>query len=148
LRFINNIDPSKLVASMVKAAYLGLFVDWGYRYPLLPMTDWVRRGIKHSGPERECFGKIVIQANITDVGELPKAPTRMSFEAICGGIRVPCSIINDVLGSGAFWVLLPPIGDLTSGNCASLERAADSIRGKSITITLNPNAPAVIREKA
>ena len=39
LRFSNNIDSSKLVASMIKAAYLGLFVDWGYRYVVLPNRD-------------------------------------------------------------------------------------------------------------
>jgi hypothetical protein len=96
LRFSNNIDSSKLVTSMIKAACLGLFVDWGYRYVLLPNRDWVRAGIKRAGPDRECFEQLVIPVTITDIGELPVTPTRMSFEAVCNGINVVCSVINGV----------------------------------------------------
>ena len=123
LRFSNNIDSSKLVASMIKAAYLGLFVDWGYRYVVLPNRDWVRTGIKRAGPDRECFEQLVIPATITDIGELPATPTRMSFEAVCNGINVACSVINGVLGPGAFWALLPPMFDMNTGNCTGLQRA-------------------------
>ena len=144
----NNIDPSKLVASMVKAAYLGLFVDWGYRYVLLPNTEWVRVGIRHPGPERDSFEQLVIPANITDIGELPTTPTRMSFSAVCSGVNVSCSIMNGVLGPGALWALLPPIFDLNAGSSVGLRRAAQSILGKSLTITFNGDAPALIRENS
>ena len=143
--FLNNIDPSKLVASMIKAAYLGLFVDWGYRYVVLPNRDWVRAGIRRAGPERECFERLVILATITDIGELPATPTRMSFDAVCNGINVACSVINGVLGPGGFWALLPPMFDMNTGNCTGLQRAAESIRGKSVTVTFNGDGPAVIR---
>jgi hypothetical protein len=146
--FTNNVDSSKLVASMIKAAYLGLFVDWGYRYVLLPNTEWVRIGIKRSGVERENLEQLVIPATIIDAGELPATPTRMSFSAVCSGVNVSCSIINGVLGPGAFWALLPPIFDLNAGSFASLRRAAESIRGKSLTITFNGDGPAVIQENS
>jgi hypothetical protein len=146
--FNNNIDASKLVASMVKAAYLGLFIDWGYRYVLLPNTDWVRAGIRRTGPEREDLEQLVIPATITDIGELPEKPTRISFSAICSGVNASCSIINGVLGPGAFWALLPPIFDLNAGSSASLRHAAQSILGKSLTVTFNGAAPAVIRENS
>jgi hypothetical protein len=147
-RFTNNVDSSKLVASMVKAAYLGLFVDWGYRYVVLPNTEWVRRGIVRPGPEREGLEQLVIFATILDIGELPSTPTRMSFSAVCGGVGVSCAIINGVLGPGAFWALLPPIFDLNAGSLDGLRRAAESIRGKSLTVTFNGESPAVIREKS
>jgi hypothetical protein len=71
----------------------------------------------------------VIPATITDIGELPATPTRMSFSAVCSGVNVSCSIMNGVLGPGALWALLPPIFDLNAGSSASLRRAAQSIRG-------------------
>jgi hypothetical protein len=114
--FRSNIDSSKLVTSIIKVAYLGLFVDWGYRYMLLPNTEWVRIGIKRSGPERENLEQLVISATITDIGELPATPTCMTFSAVCCGVSVSCSIINGILGPGAFWVLLPPIFDLNAGS--------------------------------
>lgn len=131
---------------MIKAAYLGLFVDWGYRYVLLPNTEWVRVGIRRPGTERESFEQLVILATITDIGELPATPTRMSFSAVCSGVNVSCSIMNGVLGPGALWVLLPPIFDLNAGSSGTLRRAAQSMRGKSLTITFNGDAPALIRE--
>lgn len=144
--FSNNIDSSKLVASMIKAAYLGLFIDWGYRYVLLPHTGWVRTGIRRAGPDRENLSELVIPMMITDAGELPVAPTRMSFSAIYNGVNLACSIINGVLGPGAFWAILPPIFDLNAGSFASLQRAAQNLRGKSLKITFNGNSPALIQE--
>ena len=146
LRFLNNIDSSKLVASMIKTAYLGLFVDWGYRYILLPNTGWVRTGIRRAGPDRECLEQLILPATITDIGELPAGPTRMSFGAVCNGINVACSVINGVLGPGAFWALLPPIFDMNTGNCTGLQRAAGSIRGKSLSITFSGDGPAILRQ--
>ena len=106
----------------------------------------MRTGIKRAGPDRECFEQLVIPATITDIGELPVTPTRMSFEAVCNGINVACSVINGVLGPGAFWALLPPMFDMNTGSCTGLQRAAESIRGRSLTITFNRDGPAVIRE--
>lgn len=97
LKIIDNIDQSKLVAAMVKTAYLGLFVDWGYKYAVLPMLEWVRKGIRESGKERDCFLDIIISASLTDFADLVEEPTRISFDAICGGIKVSCSIINGIL---------------------------------------------------
>jgi hypothetical protein len=141
-----NIDSLKLVASMVKTAYLGLFIDWGYKYAVLPMLDWVRKGIREPGKERECFLETVVSARITDFADLRKEPTRMSFDAVCGGIKVSCSVINGILGDGAFWVLLPPISDLNSGSCDGLKRAAQGIMGKSLRITFTPEGLANIQE--
>lgn len=146
LRVIDNIDRTKLVASIVKAAYLGLFVDWGYKYAVLPMLDWVRKGIRESGKERDCFLKIVIGGRLTDFAALGKEPTRMSFDAVCGGVKVSCSIINGVLGKGVFWAFLPPISNLNTGNCDGLERAAEAVRGKPIRITFTPEGLASIDE--
>lgn len=143
--YSRNIDTLKLVASMIKAAYLGLFVDWGYRYVVLPNRDWVRTGIRRAGPERECLGKILISATITGVGDLDMTPTRMSFDAVCGGINVACSVINGVLGANAFCAFLPPMFDLNTGSCVGLARAVESIRGKSVRITFNENSPATIQ---
>jgi hypothetical protein len=144
----DNIDPLKLTASKVKTAYLGLFVDWGYKYAVLPMLDWVRKGIREPGKERDCFLDTVISARITEFADLGKEPTRMSFDAICGGIKVSCSIINGVLGPDAFWVLLPPISDLRSGSCEGLKRAAQGLWGKSLHITFTPDGAAKIEERA
>src|ERR1700722_15318865 len=82
----------------------------------------------------------------THAGELPVAPTRMSFSAIYNGVNLAFSIINDVLGPGAFWAILPPIFDLNAGSFASLQRAAQNLRGKSLKITFNGNSPALIQE--
>src|ERR1017187_868010 len=90
----------------------------------------------------------VIPATITDIGELPATPTRMSFSAVCSGVNVSCSIMNGVLGPGALWALLPPIFDLNAGSSASLRRTAQSILGKSLTITFNGDAPALIWENS
>jgi HNH endonuclease len=146
LNIIDNIDQSKLVAAMVKVAYLGVFVDWGYRYAMLPMLDWIRKGIRESGKERDCFLKIVVNATLTDFTDLAEEPTRISFDAICGGIKVSCSVINGVLSRGAFWVFLPPISDLNTGACDGLRRAADAIKGKSVRITFTPEGLANIDE--
>jgi len=146
LKIIDNIDRSKLAASMVKAAYLGLFVDWGYKYAVLPRLDWVRKGIRESGKERECFPEIVISASLIDFAALAEEPTRISFDAVCGGIRTSCSIINGILGKEAFWVFLPPISDLGAGNCDGLRRAADAVRGKSVRITFTPEGLANVDE--
>ncbi len=89
--------------------------------------------------------QLVIPATITEIGELPEKPTRISLSAVCSGVKVSCSIINGVLGPGAFWALLPPIFDLNEGRIASLQRLAQSILGKSLTITLYGDTPAVIR---
>jgi hypothetical protein len=142
---VNNIDPSKLVASIVKAAYLGLFVDWGYRYIVLPNRDWVRTGIRREGPERDCFEKIIVQGTFESMSGLPATPTRMSFDAVCNGISVACSIFSGVLGPSAFWTLLPPMFDMSAGNCSGLQRAAESIRGKTVTIKFSGDHLAIIR---
>jgi HNH endonuclease len=143
-----NVDVLKLSASMVKTAYLGLFIDWGYKYAVLPMLDWVRKGIREPGEERESFLETVVSGRITEFPGLEKEPTRMSFDAVCAGVKVSCSVINGVLGEDAFWVLLPPISDLSSGSRAGLIRAAQSIRGKSLQITFTPEGLANIQESA
>jgi hypothetical protein len=145
LSISNNIDPLKLVASITKMAYLSLFSQWGYKYALLPNRDWVRTGIRFERPEREWLEQLIVPATITDIGELSKTPTRMSFEANCNGINVACSVLNGVLGPGALWVILPPMSDMNTSHYRGLQRAAESIRGKSLTVTfLNPDRPATI----
>lgn len=101
LKIIHNIDRSKLGAAMVKVAYLGLFKDWGYKYAVHPMLDWVRKGISEPGKERDCLQDIVIDATLTDFTGFVGEPKRISFDAISGGIKVSCSVINGVLGRGA-----------------------------------------------
>jgi hypothetical protein len=144
--FSNSIDSSKLVASMIKTAYLGLFIDWGYRYVLLPNAEWVRTGIMRAGPDRENLGELVIPMTITDTGDLPAALTRMSFSAVCNGAKPACSVINGILGPGAFWAILPPIFDLNAGSFASLQHAAQNLRGKSLKITFSGDHQALIQE--
>ena len=141
----SNVDGVKLSAAIVKMAYLALFKDWGYKYALLPNRDWVRHGIRFGGEEREWLARLVIPANLTDKGDLPEAPTRISFETNCNGISVACCFINAFPGVGSVWVVLPPMFDMNVGHHLGLERAAEYLLGKSFTIKFEEGKLPVLK---
>jgi hypothetical protein len=145
LKMVNNIDTTKPTASIVKMAYLALFKDWGYKYVLLPNRDWVRKGIRFDCEEREWLSSLVIPMTITDASDLPETPTRISFETNCDGINVACSIIRALPGLGSILVILPPMFDMSVGHHAGLERAAQSILGRSLTVDFEPGRLPTIR---
>lgn len=134
LRFkiMNSVDLSKYLASVMKAAYLGLFVDRGYSYILLPALDNIRRAIREDGSDRNRLREVVVPCNITDFGDLPGEPTRLTFEThSLGGVAACLSLVNLRNSSGAAWVVLPPGTNVNSGSWEGLGRAAEVLRGKS-----------------
>jgi hypothetical protein len=144
VRIDHRILPSKFLASVVKAAYLGLFTDWGYRYILLPSLDRIRRAIREEGPDRERLYEIVVPTTITEssAGDL----RRFSFEALLPpGIPTATSIINLPSNAGAFWVVLPPMSDPHIGSWDGLARAASGLQGKSnISLELTEHGKVII----
>jgi hypothetical protein len=127
-----SVDLSKYLASIVKAAYLGLFVDRGYSYVLLPALDSIRRAIREDGSDRKRLREVVVPCNITDFGDLPEEPTRLTFETDSLGDVAAClSLVNLRNSSGAAWVVLPPGTKVNSGSWDGLGKAADALQGKS-----------------
>ncbi len=141
----NNVDTVKLSAAIVKMAYLALFKDWGYKYVLLPNRDWIRRGIRFDGEEREWLAHLAVPATLTDKGDLPEEPTRISFETNCNGINVACCFISALPGMGSVWVVLPPMFDMNAGHHLGLQRAAEYLLGKSLTIRFEKGKLPVIQ---
>jgi len=124
----SNVDRMSLAASLVKAAYLGLFVDRGYRYILMPALELIRDAIRADSVGREQLHGIVIRAGIGDVGELPVVPDRITFEtASLGGVPVCVSMINLKNASGSAFVVLPPETSFT-GSWDGLARAAEAFK--------------------
>ena len=132
IKMKSSVDLSKYLASIVKAAYLGLFVDRGYSYILLPALDSVRRAIREDGSDRKRLREVVVPCNVTDFGDLPEEPTRLTFETdSLGGVAVCLSFVNFRSSSGGAWVVLPPGTNVNSGSWEGLGRAADTLPGKS-----------------
>jgi ribosome-associated translation inhibitor RaiA len=132
IKIAYSLNKQKLAAAIVKAAYLGLFADLGYRYILMPSLDQVRRAIRFDGPDRQRALEIVIPCEVTEFTNLPAMPSRLTFEAIFpGGVPARLSMINLGDASGAAFVLLPPATDVNTGTWDGLARVAESFSGKS-----------------
>jgi hypothetical protein len=146
LRVINGLSLSKYLASVAKAAYLGLFVDRGYAYILLPSLGPIRRAINDDGPERKRLSEIIVPCEITDFTDLPDAPDRVTFEThSLGGIPVCLSMINLRNLSGAAWAVLPPGTNVNTGAWDGLARAADALQGKSnVQIEVKPGGEVIV----
>jgi hypothetical protein len=132
LRVINGWSLSKYLASVAKAAYLGLFVDRGYGYILLPSLAPVRKAIIEYGQELKRLQEIIVPCEITGFTDLPDAPDRVTFEThSLGGVPVCLSLINLRNLSGAAWAVLPPGTSVNTGAWDGLARAAEALQGKS-----------------
>jgi hypothetical protein len=130
IRIAYSLNSKKYAAALVKAAYLGLFADLGYRYILMPSLDRVRRAIRSDGLDRERASEVVVPCEITEFTDLPAMPTRITFEAVFpGGVSARVSIIDLGDTSGAVFVLLPPATDVNTGNWDGLARVAESFAG-------------------
>ena len=106
----------------------------------------MRKGIRFDGEERQWLASLAIPITLTDKGDLPETPIRISFEANVGGINVACSIIKALPGVGSMLVILPPMFDMSVGHHTGLDRAAQSILGKSLSISFDPGKLPTIRE--
>jgi len=127
----HGLSLPKYLASVTKAAYLGLFVDRGYRYALLPALDPIRRAISEDGPDRKRLPEIVIPSEITNFTELPNAPDRFTFEThSLNGVPVCLSMVNLRNRSDVAWVVLPPGTSANTGSWDGLARAAEALKGK------------------
>jgi HNH endonuclease len=138
LRLDAGISESRVMAAVAKAAYLGLFCDWGYQYILMPSLDRVRVAITTDGPDRERLCDVIIPGCVASFDGISKQPTRVSFEArFTGGLMAAISMINLPEHQRTYIVLLPPRSDLKVGGWDGLSRAAESLRDqKRITFEL------------
>jgi hypothetical protein len=130
IKIAYSLNSKKYAAALMKAAYLGLFADLGYRYILMPSLDQVRRAIRSDGPDRERASEVVIPCEVTEFTDIPAMPTRITFEAVFpGGVSARVSMINLGDTSGAAFVLLPPATDVNTGNWDGLARVAETFAG-------------------
>ena len=131
-RLTNPYHVKKFAAALVKAAYLGLFVDRKYGYALLPSLDPIRRAILEDSPERDRLHEIVVPCNVNSWDELPQAPDRITFETHgLGSVPVCLSYINLRNLSGGALVVLPPQVSLNTGSFDGLARATEALRQKT-----------------
>lgn len=142
-----GLDMSKFAAAIAKAAYLGLFVDRGYRYILMPSLDRVRRAIREEGSDRIRLFDVIVPAHLTGFSDLPKAPDRLTFEAVFpGGVQACASLVNMGIESGIALVMLPPGCSVNTGSWDGLARAADTLRGKrELSLEMKPGGEVIVR---
>jgi len=123
-----NVNRRLLLASLTKAAYLGLFVHRGYAYILRPTLDMIRRAILEDGPDRERLCDIVVFSEIGNYSDLPGVPDRLTFESeSLGGVPACISMVNLKNASGVAFVILPPEISFT-GAWNGLEKAAKAFK--------------------
>jgi hypothetical protein len=79
LRLVSPYRMDKYAAALVKSAYLGLFVDRGYGYILLPALEAIRRAILEDGGDRERLAEMVVACNLNACADLPQPPDRLSY---------------------------------------------------------------------
>lgn len=146
LQMIDGLSLSKCLASIAKAAYLGLFVDRGYAYILLPSLGPIRRAINDEGPDRERLTEVILPCEITGFKDLPDAPDRITFETrSLAGIPVCLSLINLRNRSGAAWAIFPPGTNVNTGAWNGLAKAAAALRGKSnLHVEVKPGGEVVL----
>ena len=136
----NRLDMRKFVASVAKAAYLGMFVDRGYGYILLPGLEPIRRAIMKDGPDRERLFEVIVPCGQMEVTDLPGVPDRFTFETTSlGGVPVCLSHINMRNASDSAWMVMPPKTNVNTGGWDGLARAAESIRGKPMHVEVDPD---------
>jgi hypothetical protein len=136
----SRLDMRKFVASVAKAAYLGMFVDRGYGYILLPSLEPIRRAIMKDGPDRERLFEVIVPCGQMEVTDLPGVPDRLTFEMTSlGGVPVCLSHINMRNASDSAWMVLPPGTNVNTGGWDGLARAAQSIRGKPMHVEVDPD---------
>lgn len=145
-RLFTGVRPSAFLAAVTKAAYLGLFVDRGYNYILLPWLDPIRKAIREDGDERARLNEVIVPCQIAWPSDEPLAPTRLTFEtASLGGVSVCLSVVNLNGSSDAAWVVLPPGTAPNVGSWDGLARAADKLRGKTnVQVTFEPDGKVEI----
>jgi hypothetical protein len=89
MRFVHPLSSLKYAAALVKAAYLGLFVDRGYSYVLLPSLEVVRRAINEDGADRERLFDVLLPCTVKRFTEIQHPPDRITFEThSLGGVPV------------------------------------------------------------
>jgi hypothetical protein len=136
----NRLDMKKFVASVAKAAYLGMFVDRGYAYILLPALEAIRRAIMKDGPDRERLFEVIVPCGPMEVTDLPGVPDRFTFEMhALGGVPVCLSLVNMRNASESAWMVMPPGTNVNTGGWDGLVRAAEAFRGKPMQIELDPD---------
>jgi hypothetical protein len=147
IRMMTGLQLGSYLAAVAKAAYLGLFVDRGYGYILLPSLKAVRAAIMEDGPDRAHLSDIIVPCAISGFAELPDTPDRVTFEThSLGGVPVCLSLINLRNASGAAWVVLPPGTDPNTGTWDGLARAAEMLHGKeNMEIDIKPGGEVEVR---
>lgn len=127
----SNIKAQEFMASLAKAAYLGLFADWKYGYILMPSLDRVRLAIREDGADRRRLAGAIVPSRITEFSGIPDEPRRLTFALNLPSVEtVACSIINLRNDSNAYWVFLPPPDNPSLGGWDGLARAASAVKGK------------------
>jgi hypothetical protein len=147
IRLMTGLRREDFLAAVAKAAYLGLFVDRGYSYILLPSLEQIRKAIAKYGVDRARLSDIIVPCEISGFSELPGAPDRLTFEThSLNGVPVCLSLINLRNSSGAAWVVLPPGVSPNTGSWDGLARAAEKLRGKdNVEVSIKPGGEVVVR---
>lgn len=146
IRLMTGLRRDDFLAAVAKAAYLGLFVDRGYSYILLPALEPIRKAIREDGVDR-AGSDVIVPCEISGFSGLPGTPDRLTFEThSLGGVPVCLSLINLKNSSGAAWAVLPPGVAPNTGSWDGLARAAEKLHGNdNMEVSIKPGGEIEVR---
>ena len=129
-------NPNKLSLGVMRAAYLGLFIHYGYAYAQSPSVEVVRRQITGEDAPSPYLEKIVLQ--------IPTPPVTLRYGFIDldlqPSVGKPVYLVlvqSRKKLTTTYGVLLPHAGPSEDGLLKKLAAVSDELKGRIFSVRLN-----------
>jgi hypothetical protein len=132
-------SPQKLLIGVLRAAYLGLFIHYGYAYAQSPSVKVVRRQITGEDPPSPYLEKIVLPIPTPPV-TLRNGFLELDLQPSVGKPAYLVLVQARKKLTTTYAVLLPHAGSSEDGLFRNLAALSDELKGRTFTVRLRRGA--------